>query len=106
MDTPLVIIFPRGQLAEADKATLREAGVIAVEADDPKTVQQLQIARSMNCEALTGDAIVRAALAAIAGQRAETDAGSITGAGRAAHQFVALLSKSLEPQPAAPASNP
>lgn len=93
---PLVIVFPRGQLAEADKLTLREASVIAIEADDPKAVQQLQLAHHLNCQALTGDAIVRAALSAIAGQPAESTGQYITAAGRAAHSFVKALSNSLE----------
>lgn len=93
---PLVIVFPRGQLAETDKLTLREAGVIAIEADDPKAVQQLQLAHPLNCQALTGDAIVRAALSAIAGQSCETPTGQITTAGRASHSFVTLLSNSLD----------
>lgn len=99
MTTPLVIIFPRGQLSESDKLTMSEAGVIAIEADDPKAVQQLQLSRPMTCEGLTGDAIVRAALSAIAGQPRETELGYITGAGRAAHEFVKLLAESMQAQP-------
>lgn len=95
MTYPLVIVFPRGQLDEADKLTLRGGGVIAIEADDPKAVQQLQLAHPLNCEGLTGDAIVRSALSAIAEQSPETPGGSITSAGRAAHSFVQRLSKSL-----------
>lgn len=97
MTAPLVIVFPRGQLHEADKLALREAGVIAIEADDPKAVQQLQLARPLNCEALTGDAIVRAALSAIAAQSPETSTGQLNSAGRAAHDFIKLLAKSLAP---------
>lgn len=33
-----VIVFPRGQLSEQDKAALRENGIVPVEADDPKQV--------------------------------------------------------------------
>lgn len=33
-----VIVFPRGQLRPNDKRALKEAGWIAVEADDPKSV--------------------------------------------------------------------
>jgi len=96
MTAPLVIVFPRGQLDEADKLTLREAGVIAIEADDPKAVQQLQLAHPLLCQALTGDAIVRAALSAIAGQPCETTTGQVTSAGKASHSFVTMLSNSLE----------
>lgn len=33
-----VIVFPRGQLSPADRARLAEAGIVAVEADDPTAV--------------------------------------------------------------------
>lgn len=33
-----VIVYPRGQLKAADKKALKEAGIIAVEADDPSKV--------------------------------------------------------------------
>lgn len=36
-----IIVFPRGQLSELDKARMEEAGIIAVEADDPSKVVQL-----------------------------------------------------------------
>lgn len=33
-----VIIFPRGQLTELDRARMDEVGIVAVEADDPDNV--------------------------------------------------------------------
>lgn len=33
-----IVVFPRGQLTAADKKDLRSAGVVPVEADDPKAV--------------------------------------------------------------------
>ncbi|UYB51209.1 hypothetical protein OCJ37_14565 [Xanthomonas sp. AM6] len=33
-----IVVFPRGQLSDADRAILTEAGVVAVEADDPSKV--------------------------------------------------------------------
>lgn len=33
-----VLIYPRGQLTELDRARLEEAGIVAVEADDPEKV--------------------------------------------------------------------
>jgi hypothetical protein len=36
-----VIIFPRGQLKTKDKAKLQEAGMLAIEADDPTKVVML-----------------------------------------------------------------
>lgn len=38
MKTAQVIVFPRGQLRDTDRATLRRAGVVAVEADNPRDV--------------------------------------------------------------------
>lgn len=33
-----VIVYPRGQLKRADKLALKEAGIVAIEADDPSKV--------------------------------------------------------------------
>jgi hypothetical protein len=95
---PIVVVFPRGQLSSEDKAAMRDAGVIAVEADDPKRVTQLRLSAPLSTSLLTGDAIVRAALKAIAGQDPETDAGKITSIGRAAHAFIKTLSAGIEEQ--------
>lgn len=39
--TKQVIVFPRGQLDAKDKERLTKAGVVAVEADDPRQVVML-----------------------------------------------------------------
>lgn len=98
MNEPLIVIFPRGQLSELDKARLDEKGIVAIEADDPNSIQQLRISRPMTCEGLTGDAIVTAALRAIAGQPCETGSSIITSAGRAAHSFVSALAEVMSNQ--------
>jgi hypothetical protein len=95
-DTPLLVVFPRGQLSADDKAQMREVGIIAVEADDPKSVQQLHLAAPFVSTQINGDAIVRAALKALADGSPQTSGGSITGVGLAAHRFVQLISKDLE----------
>lgn len=33
-----VIVFPRGQLSDVDRASLKDAGLCVVEADDPRAV--------------------------------------------------------------------
>lgn len=38
MSAPQVIVYPRGQLTDADRDSLRIAGFCVVEADDPKAV--------------------------------------------------------------------
>lgn len=96
---PLIVVFPRGQLTAEDKAAMQASGVIAVEADDPSAVQQLQLRAPLIATGVDGDAIVRAALMALASQRADTDSGGITTSGRACHEFVRQLAKSL-PKPA------
>ena len=96
---PIVVVFPRGQLSAEDKSTMREAGVIAVEADDPKHVMQLRLSAPLSTSLLSGDAIVAAALKAIASQDAETGSGQITSIGRAAHLFVKALAEGIRSQP-------
>jgi hypothetical protein len=98
-DTPLVVVFPRGQLTTDDKTQMRDAGIIAVEADDPKQVQQLHLTAPLVNTAIKGDAIVRAALKAIASRspnQAHPYQDRITSVGHAAHDFVRLLSAALE----------
>lgn len=36
-----IVIFPRGQLSQQDKRRFTEAGILAVEAEDPKSVVQV-----------------------------------------------------------------
>lgn len=92
MDTqPFIVAFPPGQLSPADRARLDEAGIITVEADDPEAIRQIQLSVPLVTTCVDGDALLRAALSAIAGQSPETSSGSITAAGRAAHAFVRSL---------------
>jgi hypothetical protein len=93
---PFVIVYPRGQLSELDKARLDAVGIVAIEADDPGAVQQLRLAPPFVCESIDGDAIVRAALTALASQKPETDGGSINSVGRACHQFVQALARAAQ----------
>lgn len=96
MNAAFVIVFPRGQLTELDKARLEESGVIAVEADDPKAVRQLHLTTPLVSTELSGDAVVHAALSAMAVHPPELSSGIITSAGRVAHSFVSLLAASLK----------
>lgn len=94
---PLIVVFPRGQLLPKDKERLTKSGVIAVEADDPKAVVQLQLAQPLVLSAagLSADAFVRSLLVAIAEQTPETSTRDITGIGRACHSFVKQLAASI-----------
>jgi hypothetical protein len=99
MTERLLVVFQRGQLTAKDKERMTKAGIVAVEADDPKQVVQLHLSAPLVTTGLTGDAIVTAALTAITSQPIETSTGGITGAGRVAAKFVALLSASLNAAP-------
>lgn len=56
-----IIVFPRGQLTPDMKQELNEAGIIALEVDDPeKVVTVLPVTRT-----LTGDKLLDAALQTI-----------------------------------------
>lgn len=93
---PMIVVFPRGQLKAVDRERLESAGVIAIEADDPKSVQQVQLSHPLVATNINGDALVRSALAALASQPPESSGGYITASGRGAHKFVSLLSAALE----------
>jgi hypothetical protein len=90
-DAPLLVVFPRGQLSDADKAQMRDAGIIAVEADDPKAVQQMHLTTPLVNTAINGDAIVRAALHSLA----EFPSNDRSEMARAAQRFVTHLAASL-----------
>lgn len=92
MNTHLIVVFPRGQLSEADKARMQEVGIIAIEADDPKSVQQLQLTQPLVNTAISGDAVVSAALHAIA-DHGGNDTAEMA---RASLRFVKRLSAALE----------
>lgn len=95
--TPLVVVFPRGQLTPKDKERMTKAGIIAVEADDPKAVCQLQLTQPLTSTLITGDAIVRSALSAMASRPSWTSSNFITEAGHVKHEFVRLLSEAIGP---------
>lgn len=66
-DKPQVIIFPRGQLDPKDRERLTKAGIIAVEADNPKdVVSALPLGSTLN-----SDDLLYAAIAAV--HMADTD---------------------------------
>lgn len=90
-DTPFVMVYPRGQLTADDKAALRDAGVIAIEADDPEKVQQLHICAPLFSSQISGDAIVQAALYAIT-HGAGTDQSEMN---RAAFRFVKHIADAI-----------
>lgn len=97
MESAMVIVFPRGQLSKLDKANLKKNGVIAVEADDPKAVTQLDLAEPLrlNSSRIVGDDIVRACLTALANESPDTSSGYITNTGRACHSFVKQLADAM-----------
>lgn len=98
--TPLVVVFPRGQLSPKDKERFTKAGIIAVEADDPKAVVQLQLAQPLVLSAagLSADAFVLALLESLADQSPQTSGGSINSIGVASHAFIRRLAASLKPK--------
>lgn len=92
---PLVVVYPRGQLTVRDKAALRAHGIVPIEADDPKAVAQLQFAAPLVCTGISGDAIVRSALTALASEKPADGNGYITGVGRACHAFVQAMARAM-----------
>ncbi|HEY8331526.1 MAG TPA: hypothetical protein VIO83_09400 [Pseudomonas sp.] len=58
-----IIVFPRGQLSTADRKRMADAGILAVEADDPKSV----VTVIPGVPLATSDDLAMSALAAIAG---------------------------------------
>lgn len=100
-DKPMIVVFPTGQLSAKDKERMTKAGILAVEAQTPKDVVQLHFAEPLHLEVtgLTGDALVRAALMALASQKPASDGGTITHTGRACHEFVVQLAGALKGQP-------
>lgn len=61
MEHKQLIVFPRGQLDDAEKRRLLEHGVLAIEADDPSKIVAVIPAAPL----LTGDSVLAAALHAI-----------------------------------------
>lgn len=95
-DQPMIVVFPRGQLSPKDKERLTKAGILAVEADTPKDVVQLRLAAPLISTGITGDAIIVAALNALASAEPMNSGGSITSLGKANYLFVQALARSLE----------
>lgn len=95
MTQPYVIVFPRGQLSAKDKERLTKGGVIAVEADDPQAVCQLQLTGPLVSSVISGDGIVTAAVKAMASLSGWSSYGSVESGGKVAYQFVQELHKSL-----------
>lgn len=62
--TVQIVVFPRGQLTAADKKALREAGVVPVEADDPKAVVTV-IPLAAGAGVVTPDAMLMSLLYAV-----------------------------------------
>ncbi|HGM6931280.1 TPA: hypothetical protein ACKQDF_004946 [Stenotrophomonas maltophilia] len=57
-----IIVFPRGQLTAADRKRMAEAGIVAVEADDPVSVVTVVPGAPLT----SSDDLAMAALSAIA----------------------------------------
>lgn len=92
----MLVVYPRGQLTEFDKARMEAHGILAIEADDPKMVIQMPVYSSVPVpQSLQGDVLLRAALHVMAERPPCTDAGSINGIGRAAHEFIKHLAASM-----------
>ena len=84
----MIIVYPRGQLTADDRASLKEAGIVAVEADDPKSVVTIVPSAPL----VSGDALL---LAALDGIKSALDSGST----RAATSMVASLHSMLNQEP-------
>lgn len=64
-----IIVFPRGQLTEIDRARMEEVGIVAVEADNPEAV----VTTVPGVPLASSDDLVLAALhAVVRSQREET----------------------------------
>lgn len=96
---PLIVVFPRGQLHADDKARMTLHGILCVEADSPKDVCQLQLTTPLYTSVLSGDAILRAALNALAKGVDADDYNKISGVARARSEFVRLLASSVKEHP-------
>lgn len=96
MTQPTLVIFPRGQLTSKDKERLTKAGIIAVEADDPKAVCQLQLTEPMVNTKINGDGLVRAAIGALAAVSSADGYGKYGEGGKAKAKFVELIFESLK----------
>lgn len=72
MEHPIVITFPKGQLGPKDKERMTKQGILWLEAkSDHKSIQQLAITQPLVQSVVTGDAVVVAALNAMAAHAGE-----------------------------------
>jgi hypothetical protein len=62
-ETPVVVVFPRGQLSPKDKERLTKHGIVAVEADDPKAVNVLSLVPGSSAQVSADDLFMSAILA-------------------------------------------
>jgi hypothetical protein len=69
-----VLLFPRGTISDADTATLRAQGIVAVETDDPAAVTILW-PHAVNTRGIDGPDLLLTAIEALA-----SDALGMTGA--------------------------
>jgi len=77
-----IIVFPRGQLTELDRARMDEVGIVAIEADDPKSVVTVIPAAPL----ATSDDLAMAALWAV----------TFSGSGSTALTFAKTLHERLQ----------
>ena len=92
---PYIVVYPRGQLSAKDKERLTKHGILAIEADDPKSVFQLQLQAQVLTMPIIGDDFVAAAIHALAQNAEKTIGNSRTSADVARTHFVEALSKSI-----------
>lgn len=93
---PLIVVFPRGQLAAEDKARMEMHGILCVEADSPKDVCQLHLTTPLYTTLVSSDAVLRAAMAALATGDDETSMDRITSIGKARCEFVRQFAASIK----------
>lgn len=74
MSAPQVIVYPRGQLTTVDHDTLKAAGFVVVEADDPKAV----VTHLPSVPLVTANAMLMCALEAMAGPTAGSERARFT----------------------------
>ena len=93
---PVIVVFPRGQLSEDDKSRMEMHGILCIEADSPKDVCQLHLTTPLCTTLVSGDAVLRAALAALSVGEPSDGANRITSIGRARSEFVRMFAESLK----------
>lgn len=94
--SPVIVVFPRGQLSADDKERMEAHGILCVEADSPKDVCQLQLTAPLFTSQTTGDAFVMAALEA-RGVPAVRDSRRLHHRSRAhEHEFVQRLAAAIK----------